>query len=469
MDYNDKITTSGKAESMLHASHIARSQHAHQVTAASLYILQQHAYSSSVNRQKTAHGPTDDYNRWCELQSGNHQQFNYWKTVLQLELTVLLFVRSVRQADFDLYVQSLSELVPWFFALNHQHCVRWASVHLRDMITTDSLHPAIAKEFTVNKRRSKPFSAIGLDHAHKQLDAPMKGVGGAVGLTENADALHRWMVAGPEVARVVTEFEQASGCHEDYNVLRHHEQTPAQQIAFIKQISSLVSTIENMGNPFLDGGNELYALDTHNVCDISVVKTVETVGCEQFNTFVQDRLIACTTAINSTLPRNKLPLFKTVASKPRKRAVSKLQLLRNDCSIYSKLYIACQTTSGDLDMFFEHENQPSLPSLSSDGNLDLVYKADLLVCLENVAPAQTECPVFDAVVVDCAAVVQMLHPGQTRTFKDYAEKIFLPHIVLFSESRMCRSGVGSVFFGEPEGSNTNKARCRCPSKSVPMC
>jgi len=349
---------------------------------------------------------------------------------------MLLFVRSIRQADFDLYVQSLSQLVPWFFALNYQHYARWASVHLRDMITIDSLHPAIAKEFragkfTANKRRSKPFSAIGLDHAHEQLNARVKGVGGAVGLTENADALRRWMVAGPEVARVVTEFEQASGCHEDYNVFRHHEQTPAQQIAFIKQVSSLVSTIENMGNPFLDDGNELYALDTHNVCDISVVKTVETVesvGCEQFNTFVQDRLIACTTAINSPLPRNKLTLFKTAASKPRKRAVTKLQLLRNDCSLFSKLYIACQTRSGDLDMFFEHENQPSLPSLSSDGNLRLGCKADLLVCLENVAPAQTECPVFDAVVVDGAAVVQMLHPGQSRTFKDYAEKIFMPHI-----------------------------------------
>lgn len=132
------------------------------------------------------------------------------------------------------------------FAVNHQHYARLASVHLRDMITTDSLHPAIAKEFTVNKRRSKPFSAIGLDHAHEQLNARVKGVGGAVGLTENADALRRWMVAGPEVARVVTEFEQASGCHEDYNVFRHHEQMPAQQIAFIKQVCSLVTTIENV-------------------------------------------------------------------------------------------------------------------------------------------------------------------------------------------------------------------------------
>ena len=67
---NAKITTSGKAESMLHASHVVRSRHAHQVMAASLYILHERAYSSYVNRQKTAHGPIDDFDRWCELQSG---------------------------------------------------------------------------------------------------------------------------------------------------------------------------------------------------------------------------------------------------------------------------------------------------------------------------------------------------------------------------------------------------------------
>ena len=35
----------------------------------------------------------------------------------------------------------------------------------------------------------------------------MKAEGGAVGLTENPAAFLRWMVAGPESARVTTEFE----------------------------------------------------------------------------------------------------------------------------------------------------------------------------------------------------------------------------------------------------------------------
>ena len=40
---------------------------------------------------------------------------------------------------------------------------------------------------------------------------PVKGDGDAVGLTDNPNALRRWMFAGPEVARVIGEFE-ASFC-----------------------------------------------------------------------------------------------------------------------------------------------------------------------------------------------------------------------------------------------------------------
>ena len=50
-------------------------------------------------------------------------------------------------------------------------------------------------------------------------------------------------------------------------------------------------------------------------------------------------------------------------------------------------------------MFFEHENQPCPPSLSSDGNLRFGCKADLLACLENIVAAQTDCPAVDAIVL----------------------------------------------------------------------
>jgi len=44
--------------------------------------------------------------------------------------------------------------------------------------------------FTSNVTENK-FSSIGLDQAHKHLNAQVKGDGGAIGFTENPGALRR--------------------------------------------------------------------------------------------------------------------------------------------------------------------------------------------------------------------------------------------------------------------------------------
>lgn len=49
------------------------------------------------------------------------------------------------------------------------------------------------------------FSAIAIDQGHEQNNGAAKDEGGAVGLTENPAALRRWMVSGPEMARVIGE------------------------------------------------------------------------------------------------------------------------------------------------------------------------------------------------------------------------------------------------------------------------
>ena len=69
-------------------------------------------------------------------------------------------------------------------------------------------------------------------------------------------ALRSWMVAGPEVVRMVTEFEtpQAHGQSTEH---RHHEQHPGVQTAFLKYVKSLVAVIEEMGNPFLEKSEHL--------------------------------------------------------------------------------------------------------------------------------------------------------------------------------------------------------------------
>ena len=77
------------------------------------------------------------------------------------------------------------------------------------------------------------LSSIALDQNYEQLNRLIKGVGGAVGITENPGALLRWMVAGPEVTRLVNEFEYTQNVVRDS---KHHEQTSSVQIEFQKNV-----------------------------------------------------------------------------------------------------------------------------------------------------------------------------------------------------------------------------------------
>jgi len=46
-----------------------------------------------------------------------------------------------------------------------------------------------------------------IDQAHEQNNELVKGSRGDVGLTENPSAFRKWVVAGPEQARLLKEFE----------------------------------------------------------------------------------------------------------------------------------------------------------------------------------------------------------------------------------------------------------------------
>ena len=131
------VATNGIADSFLKATHLTRTRRAHQVTASSLYSLLVDAYS--------------DYNKeisivlqfLCSEKAAECPHFQFWYTILQLQLYIMIYIKAIHEADFQLYVEALSKIVPWFFALDHTHYARWIPVHLRDLISLKECHPSI--------------------------------------------------------------------------------------------------------------------------------------------------------------------------------------------------------------------------------------------------------------------------------------------------------------------------------------
>ena len=80
-------------------------------------------------------------------------------------------------------------------------------------------------------------------------------------------------------------------------------------------------------------------------------------------------------------------------------------------------------------LIFQHENQSSPPSISDNGKLRLATKSDLLLCLEDLLPLTEEAnrlvPEVDMIVLDGAAIVNMLKPVRSDLFADYVKEFSL--------------------------------------------
>ena len=225
---------------------------------------------------------------------------------------MLVYIRSIRVGDFELYIESMTKLMSQMFALDHTNYAGWLSIHIRDMVNLSSKHPEVLAEFKEGKfvvhKTEKSFSAIALDQCHEQNNAVVKGTGGAVGLTGDPHALRRWMVPGPEISRITTNFEG--------QVLRilktvdnqHHKQHSSSQKAFVKDVESLIGVIDEMGNNFLEESNDLLVLDTKDIVDASIAEAEK----------------KCRKYWSSTIQKykNKLALF----SRPQVKTPSKEKL-----------------------------------------------------------------------------------------------------------------------------------------------
>ena len=275
-------------------------------------------------------------------------------------------------------------------------------------------------------KKNYAFSGISLDHAHEQNNKLVKGDGGA-GLTENTSQLLRWIVSGPEVARLVKEFECSlevtKGDRGKKPDRCHREQRKGVQKAFKKQLSTAIT---EMGNPFQESTNDLLVFDTQDIMLPSIVetfKTSEIVGQNRYREFVTQRLEASSKSLFEQINQTKLPLFSSHPLKSKSKEQRHVASLKRNVSLSSLLYV-----SFNLETFFSHENQDFPTSLSTYGDIRTGTKSDILQCLEKVSPSQNDRQDVDMLLLDGAVIVNMLRPRAVKTFQEYSQQVFLPFL-----------------------------------------
>ena len=142
-----------------------------------------------------------------------------------------------------------------------------------------------------------------------------------------------------------------------------------------------------MGNPFTEDSSDLLVLDSRNIADVAVSDTlqkIEKLGSEQYEKFIEERLLSHNLSIAEPIKKNNLYFFSRPPIRQKSSKQIQMSSLKSNCSLFSRLYIASQTRDGDLQEFFKHENQAYPPALSQGGVLRSGIKSELVHCLESL-------------------------------------------------------------------------------------
>ena len=86
---------------------------------------------------------------------------------------------------------------------------------------------------------------------------------------------------------------------------------------FHKEVKSLLSVLEDVGNPFDDDSNDLFDIETKIVVPETIAQNLyklENVGEKHFRDFIEQRVWKRSVPLSDTISKIKLSLFKAVGS-----------------------------------------------------------------------------------------------------------------------------------------------------------
>ena len=120
-------------------NHIHKASYSVQLSVVSIYTCLKKAHKASNSVLPLF--------SWVEECSSSSRMFKYWKLIMKFQINYLVFIRSMKEGDFKLFVKIMISLVICFFIFHHYNYARWLSVHIRDLLSLPITCPQLYQEF----------------------------------------------------------------------------------------------------------------------------------------------------------------------------------------------------------------------------------------------------------------------------------------------------------------------------------
>ena len=126
----------------------------------------------------------------------------------------------------------------------------------------------------------KKFSRISDDHAHEQNNKIVKGTRGAFGIFDSPTALAKWMIAGPEITRMLENLKNSFNNEVKGNdETKLHKNTASFKKMIRKDFEVLKKEFSRVGTPFEDDSEQRYTIISRMIMDKSSSQSVYSARC----------------------------------------------------------------------------------------------------------------------------------------------------------------------------------------------
>lgn len=120
----NKFSTIGMSAAV-DVNNIKRARYALQLSLCSLFTNLEEAAGESMTDMSA-------YDWLCE-KSVENEVYRFWKMVMELEMYILIYIRSIREGNYKLYVETLRKLLKWFFIFDRYNYARWLTIQWFDL------------------------------------------------------------------------------------------------------------------------------------------------------------------------------------------------------------------------------------------------------------------------------------------------------------------------------------------------
>jgi len=182
--------------------------------------------------------------------------FKYWDTFLHLMSYLENLVRSDREGNWNLQLQSIQDLLPLFAAFDSTNYLRWCSLYLEDMKrlpeTAPGIHTAFVEGKFAVKRTPGCFKAVGADMALEQtINRAQKSVSGIIGSSKKKQYVAKLEIVYHEMLAITNLHRELAGLGTTSYELDVNRAFSMAATKFEEaNIRSILDVIERNENPF---------------------------------------------------------------------------------------------------------------------------------------------------------------------------------------------------------------------------